>query len=234
MFPWRMTLALLLLAPTPTPPPPTATPAAPALCSPLAQTPLAELARVTSAPYAPPANPRSDDRHQGVDFAYYRQHGRLAIAGETVQSVLAGEVVAAAAASYPYGNYVIVATPAAALPSAWRAALDLPRPAAFYLLYAHLADPPLPAVGDALAAGDPLGTVGASGAAAVAHLHLEARRGPPLADLTPLAPMDALRRLSLPAGRAAYRRWRTSGEFVHLDPFRLLALAGAAPCPPPI
>jgi murein DD-endopeptidase MepM/ murein hydrolase activator NlpD len=191
------------------------------ICSPLAEHGLDELAAIISDPYHPPPMGK-DDRHQGVDFSYYRQAGRSTIEGEGVQSVLTGRVAAAIRDSFPFGNLVIVESREDDLPNGLRQALNLSEGQSLYVLYAHLDAPPLVQPGDAVRACQALGAVGKSGNAGVAHLHLETRTGPEETSFTEMA------YYTLQASQAArdnYFLWRMSGVFQHFDPMILLGNA---------
>jgi murein DD-endopeptidase MepM/ murein hydrolase activator NlpD len=205
------------ITPSPEPPPETAPPVV-GVCSPLADHSLDELPAIVSDPYHPPPMGK-DDRHQGVDFSYYRQEGRATIAGEGVQSVLEGRVAAAVYDSFPFGNLVIVETVKEDLPNDLLQKLKLGVGQSLYVLYAHLEAPPLVQTGDAVQACQALGAVGKSGNAGVAHLHLETRIGPAgtlfsgMAYYTPQASQQE---------RENYVLWRKSGVFQHFDPMTLL------------
>lgn len=188
------------------------------LCSPLGEHPLAELPEIISDPYHPPP-PGHEERHQGVDFSYYRRGARLSIQGVSVQTVLSGRV-AAALSAFPYGNMVIVETPAADLPAGLAASLGVGQDESLYLLYAHMELPPQVRLGESLPACQPIGTVGKSGNAGVAHLHLEIRIGPAAAAFPEMRYYDLH---ATQAENDAYLRWRTSGVFRHFDPMRLLS-----------
>lgn len=189
------------------------------VCSPLADHPLDELPAIISDPYHPPPMGK-DDRHQGVDFSYYRQVGRATIEGEGVQSILTGRVAAAINDSFPFGNLVIVESAKENLPVDLLQKLNLEAGKSLYILYAHLQSPPLVQPGDAVQACQALDAVGKSGNAGVAHLHLETRIGPAgtlfsgMAYYTPQAN---------PQDRENYVLWRKSGVFQHFDPMILLA-----------
>ena len=144
------------------------------LCSPLASDPVADLPQIISDPYRPPP-PHHDERHQGVDFSYYRRNGRTSIEGVVVQSALAGVVAAAIDNSFPFGNMVIVETAYTDLPPALRLMLGMAPTNSLYVLYAHMGKPPEVKPGDGVIACQPLGTVGKTGNAGVAHLHFETR-----------------------------------------------------------
>jgi murein DD-endopeptidase MepM/ murein hydrolase activator NlpD len=191
------------------------------ICSPLAEHGPEELAAIVSDPYHPPPLGK-DDRHQGVDFSYYRQAGRATIEGEGVQSVLGGRVAAAIPDSFPFGNLVIVETSKDDLPDGLPQALDLAEGQSLYVLYAHLEAPPLVQPGDAVQACQALGVVGKSGNAGVAHLHLETRKGPAGSVFGEMA------YYTLQASQIArdnYYLWRMSGAFQHFDPMILLGNA---------
>lgn len=190
----------------------------PRICSPLAEHPLAELPEIISDPYHPPPLGK-DDRHQGVDFAYYRRGERQSILGAVVQSVFAGRVAAAIVDSFPYGNLVMVETSLSELPVVLVDELGLTSGESMYSLYAHLESMPELGLGERVAACQPLGTVGKSGNAGVPHLHLEMRIGP--ADQS----FSAMAFYTVQASQTArenYLLWRTSGVFRHFDPMLVL------------
>ena len=189
------------------------------LCSPLAETELQALPDIVSAVYDPPPMGK-DDRHQGVDFAYYRRGDRESIAGEVVQAILLGVVAFAQEDRLPYGNLVIIETDQDALPDDLAANLGVAPGEALYQLYAHLGAPPILVQGQAVDCGQALGIVGQTGYnIPVAHLHLELRIGPVAARFEGMAFYDT-RATELEMD--AYRRWRMSGEFRHLDPMAVL------------
>jgi murein DD-endopeptidase MepM/ murein hydrolase activator NlpD len=207
----------LAVTPSPKAPAQTASPAI-RICSPLAEHRLNELAGIVSDPYHPPPMGK-DDRHQGVDFSYYRQSGRATIEGEGVQSVLSGRVAASIQDSFPFGNLVIVESAQDDLPHDLLQALKPGQGQSLYVLYAHLEDPPLVQVGDTVQACQALGVVGKSGNAGMPHLHLETRFGP--ADRV----FSEMAYYTLQASRQArdnYVLWRMSGVFQHFDPMILL------------
>jgi murein DD-endopeptidase MepM/ murein hydrolase activator NlpD len=190
------------------------------LCSPLDIHPLSELPEIVTDPYNPPP-PGKDDRHQGVDFSYYRRGDRLTIQGVGVQSVLAGEVAAAITDKFPYGNMVIVETAGIRLPVDLSERLGIAETESLYVLYAHMEAAPLVELGQPVSACQALGTVGMSGNAVNAHLHLETRIGPPG---TRFASMMFYSTQATPEEMANYVLWRTSGVFRHFDPMRLLTV----------
>ncbi len=192
------------------------TPIMPA-CSPLAGHSIQELLEIISAPYDPPP-PGKEERHHGVDFAYYRRGERESILGVEVQAVLPGRVAMSLADSFPYGNVVIIETPGEYLPVNLITSLEMSKGESLYILYAHLGQPPLVTAGEQVDICQLLGYVGKSGNAGVAHLHLEARLGPPGISFTGMAYYST--RVT-PVEKGNYERWRTSGDFRHFDPLRL-------------
>ncbi len=188
------------------------------LCSPLVDTPLEQLSTIITDPYRPPPA-GSEARHHGVDFAYYRKFDRASIEGAGIQSVLKGAVAAVIADRFPYGNMVIIETPALLLPSKVAALIQMGEGEALYVLYAHMERPAALRLGDNVEACQPLGNVGRSGNAGGAHLHLEMRLGPGgarfagMAYYLPWASQEE---------RENYVLWRTSGVFRHFDPMLVL------------
>lgn len=198
---------------------PTATPLPEVeICSPLYSTPLDELAAIVSDGFHPPP-PGQDGRHQGVDFAYYRKFGRDSIAGESVQAVLAGKIAAAIRDRFPYGNLLIVETPFSTIPAWVRETLDLSGGESLYVLYAHLEELYPIEMGESIVSCQPIGTVGKSGNAGVAHLHLEMRVGNAAQSFPSMAYYVAE---ATPEERQTYLRWRVSGEFRAVDPMLIL------------
>jgi murein DD-endopeptidase MepM/ murein hydrolase activator NlpD len=161
----------------------------------------------------------SDARHQGVDFSYYRRGERTSILGVGIQSVFTGRVAASIADRFPYGNMVIVETPASELPVMMIEQLGIQKGESLYTLYAHMGDAPLVPLGEFVTACQALGEVGKSGNAGVPHLHLEMRIG--AADQQ-LASMAFYSTQTTQQERDNYSRWRMSGEFRHIDPISVL------------
>lgn len=191
------------------------------VCSPLAGVELGYLTKIISDPYRPPP-PRSDDRHEGVDFSYYNLDGkRTFIAGVGIKSVLPGIVAASISDSFPYGNFVIIETPREWMPVAMQHRLEIPKGSSLFLLYAHMQSAPVVAMGEVVDSCQLVGKVGKTGNSAVAHLHLEARRGPAGATFESMA---AFQPTIKPEERANYKLWRTSGKFVHFDPMLVFQL----------
>lgn len=192
-------------------------PASVEICSPLAVHPIAELPEIVSGDYDPPP-PGKEERHQGVDFSYYRRGERSSIQGVQVTSVFPGQVACSVEGSFPYGNMVIIETPQDQLPQELIKQLGLGEGESLYLLYAHMEAEPEVALGDTVAACQPLGAVGVSGNAGVPHLHLEARVGPAGVGFEGMAYYSTQTTVE---ERSNYETWRTSGVFRHLDPMEV-------------
>lgn len=195
---------------------PTAPPAT--VCSPLELHALEDLRMIISDPYHPPPKGH-EERHQGVDFSYYRWKGRESIRGEGVRAVLGGVVAMALADSFPYGNVVIVETKRADLSEEMHEIIPAEGGESVYTLYAHMDGAPLVSLGDRVESCQPLGAVGKSGNAGQAHLHLEMRLGPSGSAFTRMGYYTAQ---ATAEEKEAYKLWRTSGVFQHFDP--MLAL----------
>jgi murein DD-endopeptidase MepM/ murein hydrolase activator NlpD len=192
------------------------------ICSPLAEHRLEQLDEIVSQAYDPPP-PGKDDRHHGLDFAYYRHGGRASIEGEVIQSVLPGRVAANIDDRLPYGNMVMIESVQENLHPELIAALDLPADSSLYLLYAHLESAPTFDIGQEITCGQALGAVGKTGYfVPVPHLHIEARVGPAGARFESMAFYDTS---ASEAEKENYRLWRTSGEFQHFDPMLLFQIA---------
>ena len=162
-----------------------------------------------------------DQRHQGVDFAYYRHKGYASILGVSVQSVLPGRIATAIPNSFPFGNMVIVETHFDLLPFQMTHKLGITNQESLYILYAHLQEEPDLQIGDIISHCQKLGAVGKSGNAGAAHLHLETRIGP--AGKT-FSSMSFYHKSASIEARQNYKLWRTSGIFRHFDPMELLSL----------
>jgi len=187
------------------------------LCSPLVDTPTGELALIVSEPYHPPPAGR-EERHHGVDFAYYHRYGRDSIAGAGVQTVLAGQVAASLVDRFPYGNALIIETPEVWLPADIAARIHIPADQSLYILFAHLQEPPQAALNERVDACQAVGSAGRSGNAGGAHLHMEARIGPSGERFDSMA-YYIVKASDLE--RENYLRWRISGDFQHFDPMAL-------------
>jgi murein DD-endopeptidase MepM/ murein hydrolase activator NlpD len=188
------------------------------VCSPLTGIDLIELPEIISSPYDPPP-PGKEDRHHGIDFAFYRRGDKTSIQGTGVQALLPGVVVMALEDSFPYGNVVIVESSLAMVPTGSKDKLDFREGESLFSLVAHLEDIPLVEVGQDVAACQLLGTVGKSGNAGVAHLHLETRLGP---SGIVFDSMGFYLAESNQREKENYLRWRISGEFRHFNPLTLL------------
>lgn len=195
------------------------------VCSPLAAIELDELPSIISSPYEPPPAGK-EDRHHGVDFSYYRRGEQASIQGAVVQAILPGVVAMALTDSFPYGNVVIVESDPAVLPAALGERLDSRAGESLYTLYAHLQEGPQFQVGQMVEACQPLGAVGMSGNAGVAHLHLETRLGPAGVSFSQMGYYLAH---STETEKENYLRWRISGDFRHFDPMTLLSPQDDAP-----
>jgi murein DD-endopeptidase MepM/ murein hydrolase activator NlpD len=211
-----------LISPTPTFEP-SATPPPFQLCSPLAEHTLEELPEIISDPYHPPP-PGKEERHQGVDFSYYRRGDRMSIQGVPVQSILSGVAAASLEDKFPYGNMVIVETPIEDLPADLAERLDYSPGESLYILYVHMEQAPEVALGEAVNACQGLGSVGKSGNAGVTHLHIETRIGPAGQQFPSMAYYDLK---ASEEEKAAYLRWRISWDFRHFDPMVLLTFTPA-------
>ncbi len=190
------------------------------MCSPLSRDTIPELWEIVSDPYSPPP-PGREERHQGVDFSYYRRKAWESILGEAVQAILPGRVAAVIRDRLPYGNMIILETPLTALPPMMVVSLPIDAGEALYHLYAHMERAPEFTLGESVDCGQELGKVGTTGYNIVnPHLHLETRLGPAGQVFEGMVFYDTS---ATPAEMENYRRWRTSGEFQHFDPMVLFA-----------
>ena len=188
------------------------------ICSPLSIHPLEELPDIISDPYHPPPSGK-EERHQGVDFSYYRRGERLSIRGVGIQSVLAGKVAMALVDTFPYGNVVIIETLRDALPSDLVQDFQIAPNESLYVLYAHMESPPEVKLDQNINACQPLGEVGMSGNAGVPHLHIETRIGP---TGTRFSGMQFYDTQTTQLERDNLLLWRTSGIYRHFNPMDLL------------
>ena len=189
------------------------------LCSPLMIHPLGELPQIIGSPYDPPA-PGREERHHGIDFGYYHYEDRDSMRGEGIQSVLLGVVASALEDLYPYGNMVIIETPAEALPLDLIEQIGMGPGESLYILFAHMNVSPLVKLGETVQACQPLGEVGMSGNTDIPHLHLETRIGPPGVVFKSMRFYDTR---ATQEEMDNYVLWRTSGVFRHFDPMVLLS-----------
>ena len=194
-------------------------------CSPLAEHRIDELSEIVSSPYDPPPIGK-DDRHQGVDFAYYNRGERATIEGEGVQAIMAGRVAVKLNDQNPYGNMVMIETPWDYVPAETREDLMIDEGESVYHLYGHLQN--LPVLSNALVeCGAHLGFVGDTGYnIAMAHLHLETRIGPSGADFEEMRFYDTR---ASEAERENYALWRMSGLYRHFDPMLLFEIPATNP-----
>jgi murein DD-endopeptidase MepM/ murein hydrolase activator NlpD len=188
------------------------------ICSPLATVPIEHLSSIVSDPYNPPPMGK-DDRHQGVDFAYYRQFGRASIAGEGVQSVFEGKIAGVVDNKFPFGNALIVETPYEQLSVEIQEIIGIKSTQSLYALYAHMEYLGVNEIGQKIDPCQSIGAVGKSGNAGVEHLHLDMRLGPPNQIISSMSYYVSE---ATSAERETYRLWRTSGDFIHFDPMELL------------
>jgi murein DD-endopeptidase MepM/ murein hydrolase activator NlpD len=207
---------------------------------------LQELNDIVTNPFEAP-RPGQDDKHHGVDLAFYRHGDLTTMKGLPIQSVLAGKVAAVVTDSKPYGNMVIIESPYSTLPPHWLKTLQLPNQVApleplnttlscpnltapsnwdptklsLYLLYAHMLAPSDRLQGESIQCGQQIGQVGTSGNSVNEHLHLEVRVGPSDATFSGLGHYDTH---LTDEERSNYCLWRISGWFQMLDPMQLINL----------
>jgi murein DD-endopeptidase MepM/ murein hydrolase activator NlpD len=184
------------------------------LCSPLEIHPLEELPKIIGDPYDPP-RPGREERHHGTDFGYYHYQDRDSMLGEPVQSILPGTAASVLDGQYPYGNMLIVESTRSDLPGDLLDKMEIPEDQSLYVLYAHLDQPPMVALGERVVACQELGVVGMSGNTDIPHLHIEIRLGPAG------QVFESMRFYDTSATQAeldTYVLWRTSGIFQHFDP----------------
>jgi murein DD-endopeptidase MepM/ murein hydrolase activator NlpD len=187
------------------------------LCSPLSLHPLEELLEIVGDPYDPP-RPGREERHHGIDFAYYHYEDRDSMLGEPVQAVLSGVVASVLEDLYPYGNMLMVEIKRTELPDDTIEVIEIAAGESLYILYAHLFEPPLIELGDRIDACQQIGEVGMSGNTDIPHLHLETRVGPEG------QVFESMRFYDTRASQEEmdnYVLWRTSDVFRHFDPLKL-------------
>ena len=187
------------------------------VCSPLSIHPLQELPEIIGDPYDPP-RPGREERHHGIDFAYYHYKDRDSMLEEPVQTVLPGVVASVIEGLYPYGNMVMIEVARKDLPTDLVARIEIEKDESLYVLYAHLNQPPLVKLGDQVEACQPIGEVGMSGNTDIPHLHLETRVGPAG------RMFESMRFYDTRASQEEmdnYVLWRTSDVFRHFDPMKL-------------
>jgi murein DD-endopeptidase MepM/ murein hydrolase activator NlpD len=180
-----------------------------------------ELPSIVSDPFAPPPAGK-DDRHHGVDFAYYNQGDRASIEGEGVTAILPGRAAAVLIDRLPYGNMVIIETSQVDLWPQLIQHLEIESEESLYHLYAHLNQPPEVIIGQQISCGQLIGVVGKTGYnIPVPHLHLEIRVGPSGTFFESMAFYDTR---ATEDEMENYKTWRTSGEFRYFDPMDLFVI----------
>ena len=186
------------------------------ICSPLAMESIDELFEIVSDPYKPPPENRAEERHHGVDFSHYARKDVRSIEFEPAQSILDGTVAAKIVDRNPYGNMVIIESKYDIMPSDFSELIGLDPKSSLYVLYAHLAEPSGIDLHDEIQCGQVIGEVGKTGYNIVnPHLHLEIRIGPP--DII-FEEMAFYTTTASQVEMDSYKRWRTGGEFKHIDP----------------
>ena len=207
---------------TTVPPAPSATafPVVDRLCSPLENVDLVDLPRLVSDGYRPPPK-GSDERHQGVDFAYYHWRGKGPIEGTEIRSVLPGGVSVSEKDSFPFGNVVVIETQGERLPPEIREAFEVDDGYSLFALYGHMkAGSPLVELGEQVSACQTIGYVGKTGNTQAPHLHFETRIGP--AGLR-LDGFSLYIDTATEQEKKNYRLWSISGEYLTFDPLLLLS-----------
>jgi len=195
------------------------------VCSPMKGVIIKELFRYISDGYHPPP-PGSDERHMGVDFAFYRGQKGEEISGFEVNAILPGVAAAVIFDRPPYGNMIIIETRLEDIDSSLAEKLTITKEQSLYHLYAHLENAPAVDMGVEVYCGQFLGRVGSSGSSSNPHLHLETRYGKPGERFVSLG----YDKTASPAigiteeEKKNYFLWRTSGEFRHFDPMKILAV----------
>jgi murein DD-endopeptidase MepM/ murein hydrolase activator NlpD len=175
-----------------------------------------ELSDIITDVYNPPPEGR-DERHHGVDFAYYRRGDQVSIEGTPTQAILAGRVSGIIGDRPPYGYTVILETRFEELPFGLASLLGIYPGNSLYHLYAHLA-PDLPvSMGDTVEIGHVIGIIGRS-QTIQPHLHLETRRSRSGAIFGAMAYYTTDSTIE---ERENYVYWRMSGTFEHFDPMIL-------------
>jgi murein DD-endopeptidase MepM/ murein hydrolase activator NlpD len=218
----------------------------PQACAPLEGMQSEQILALVSNPYHPPP-PGSDDPHHGVDIAVQLPGSSVAVPGHTIQAVFPGRVAGVVRDRFPYGSAVLVETTLTEIPNEWLGRLEIPTPAptlehrspltcppasfdippagndrSLYILYAHMETPPEFSIGDEIACGQEIGSIGSSGNARNPHLHFEARVGPAGLQLDSMAHYDSS---ATAAEMSAYCLWRISGVFQLVEPTQLILLA---------
>ena len=188
------------------------------VCSPLSNITLDKLPSIVSSPYKP-SPPGWERRHEGVDFAFYRQLNLGDIHGLPIHAILPGKIAGVINNRLPYGNAIIVETNFQDLPKELAEVLRITPDTSLYHLYAHMKDPLKLAIGQVLNCGDFLGEVGNTGTT-IAHLHIETRRGPPGKTFSNMAYYDVT---VTEEEKNNFLYWNISGVFQHFDPMSVFA-----------
>ena len=187
------------------------------MCSPLGGITIYELVDIVSAPYTGPP-PGSDDRHEGVDFAYYNRGEKQSIEGVSVNSILPGRVVSVIKNRAPYGNMVIVETGYKDVAKDLAGVFSITPQKSLYHLYAHMKNTPAVVMGQTVGCGDIIGEVGSTGTN-VSHLHFETRYGPPGGWFPVMGFFDLD---ATEEEKSNYVYWRTSWTYQHFNPMDII------------
>ncbi|MBG0788131.1 MAG: M23 family metallopeptidase [Anaerolineaceae bacterium] len=231
-------------SPSPTTLPPASTPTEEpfAICCPLEDEAIDSLPLIVVNTLVEPYAWGTDFGHPGVDFAYYQRGDRESIEGIEIYAIMAGQAALILDDLYPYGYTIVIETPLAELPEDLQQSLmaayepvpenldyqyncpNVPTPTltgeySLYHLYAHQQVRPAFEVGEEIACGQLLGTVGNSGWSSNPHLHLETRLGPSGLEITTMAHYETT---ATEEQLSNYCLWRSSGYYQIVDPFEIL------------
>ncbi|MAT43107.1 MAG: hypothetical protein CL609_12260 [Anaerolineaceae bacterium] len=208
--------------------------------SPLQDIATADLPFIISNPFLQPQIGK-DDAHHGVDFAFYQYKDFGTIANLPIHSIFSGKITGITENLPPYGNMLIIETdlpdiimetvqkePSMMPSDNWMISPqltcpELPLPPSnlsdkifsLYVLYAHLAEPPLFQMSNEVQSGDLIGNVGNSGMSGNPHLHLEFRVGPSNYYFEPMGHYSSA---LTDKEMENYCIWRVSGWFIPIDP----------------
>ncbi len=170
--------------------------------------------------------PAPPDRHYGLDLGHWALGDEESSLYDPVQAVMDGRVAGVVLDRPPSGHMILIETPYERLPAALIEAVSIPQGFSVYHEYAHLADPPDLAIGQAVACGEYLNRVGLTGWTVAPHLHLETRYGPPGFTFEAMAYYTGD---ATPVEMAAYETWFLSGQYQAFDPMILLSLTLSQP-----
>lgn len=187
------------------------------VCSPIQGVEVSDLSSIISQPYNV-ISPNSDFGHHGVDFGSYNFHGQ-GLYGFPLQSVFPGRVAGIVENHVPLGNAIIIETAYDELPERLRTLLGVAENQSIFHLYAHMVSAPVLKIGDRVSCGEVIGYLGKS-QTAEAHLHFETRIGLSNEEIPDMAFYDST---ATQDQMDAYLRWRTSGDFMPLDPMSLFS-----------